>query len=92
LVVPQKNLDLFIFLIPDSDLAFLIKQPLLILHSGIMKNNIYTVLVILMISTTSAFAQPGFDDSVDDVAPIPGIVIAIIAAIGIGIVKLRKKD
>ncbi|MFT5926051.1 MAG: hypothetical protein ACI9WL_000794 [Rubritalea sp.] len=57
-----------------------------------MKNNTYIVLAILMIATTSAYAQPGFDNTVDDVAPIPGIVIAIIAAIGIGIVKLRKKN
>jgi hypothetical protein len=57
-----------------------------------MKNNTYIFLAILMIATTSAYAQPGFDNTVDDVAPIPGIVIAIIAAIGIGIVKLRKKN
>jgi hypothetical protein len=57
-----------------------------------MKKNTYIVLAILMIATTSAYAQPGFDNTVDDVAPIPGIVIAIIAALGIGIVKLRKKN
>jgi hypothetical protein len=28
----------------------------------------------------------------DAEAPIPGIVIAIIAAIGIGVIKLRKKN
>ncbi|MFB0904958.1 MAG: hypothetical protein QMB11_11290 [Nonlabens sp.] len=58
-----------------------------------MKNNKYLVLAILMIATTTAYAQPGFDGDVEDAqAPIPGIVIAVIAAIGIGIVKLRKKD
>jgi hypothetical protein len=59
-----------------------------------MKNKKCLVLAILMIATTAASAQPSFNDSVDDTeqAPIPGIVIAIIAAVGIGVLKSRKKD
>jgi hypothetical protein len=58
-----------------------------------MKNKKYLVLAILMIATTIAYAQPGFAETVEDAeAPIPGIVIAIIAAIGIGVIKLRKKN
>ena len=41
--------------------------------------------------TTVASAQgPGFVDDVDDVAPIPGIALALAAAVGLGVVKLRR--
>lgn len=46
-------------------------------------------------TVSTAFAQGGldailFDEELSD-TPLPGIAIAIIAAIGIGIVKLRSK-
>jgi len=59
-----------------------------------MKNR-FIMLAILLIFSTSVYAQsgPGFDDDVIDnptAAPIPGLFIAIAVAIGIGVVKLIK--
>lgn len=56
-----------------------------------MKNNKYVIFALLFVVTTAAFAQPGFDDTVDDVAAIPGLLLAIAAAVGIGVAKLRNK-
>lgn len=56
-----------------------------------MKNNKYLVLAIFILIGTMAHAQaPGFVDDVDD-APIPGLLLAVCAAIGIGVAKLRAK-
>ncbi|AGC76614.1 hypothetical protein LX97_01273 [Nonlabens dokdonensis] len=60
-----------------------------------MKKLKFTLLIGMLMLATTAFAQGGldaiaFDDELSD-TPLPGIAIAIIAAIGIGIVKLRAK-
>lgn len=48
-------------------------------------------LLAFLTLSVSAAAQPAFDPTVDDPgAPIPGIAIAIAAAIGIAVVKLRR--
>jgi hypothetical protein len=36
-------------------------------------------------------AQPGFDDDVQDVAPIPGLLLAAIAGLVIGVRKIYHK-
>ena len=59
-----------------------------------MKNNKYLVLAIFILIGTMAHAQAGFMDDVTDVedtAPIPGLLLAVCAAIGIGVAKLRAK-
>lgn len=57
-----------------------------------MKNPKSSLLIVMLTLSSTAFAQaPPFDPDVDDVAPLPGIMFAIIAAVGIGIVKLRAK-
>ncbi|WP_298952060.1 hypothetical protein [uncultured Nonlabens sp.] len=57
-----------------------------------MNNNKYVVLVIFILIGTIAHAQaPGFVDDVEDTAPIPGLLLAVCAAIGIGVAKLRSK-
>lgn len=56
-----------------------------------MKNNKYIVLALCLVITTVCFAQPGFERDVEDVASIPGIFLAIAAAIGIGVSKFRNK-
>ncbi|MEO9953006.1 hypothetical protein [Nonlabens sp.] len=60
-----------------------------------MKNNKYLILAIFILVGTIAHAQaPGFVDDVNDVedtAPIPGLLLAVCAAIGIGVAKLRAK-
>lgn len=47
--------------------------------------------VTLLVSVCSYAQGPGFVDDVDDVAPIPGIVFAIISALCIGVYSLRKR-
>ncbi|MEE2801101.1 MAG: hypothetical protein VX550_02855 [Bacteroidota bacterium] len=56
-----------------------------------MKAKLYITLIILIVSNSIVMAQPGFDDTVEDVAFIPGIALAIAAALGIGIRKIMKK-
>ncbi|WP_405370068.1 hypothetical protein [Nonlabens sp. Asnod2-A12] len=57
-----------------------------------MKNNKYLVLAVFILVGTIAHAQaPGFVDDVEDTAPIPGLLLAVCAAIGIGVAKLRAK-
>ncbi|WP_167342731.1 hypothetical protein [Nonlabens sp. SY33080] len=56
-----------------------------------MKAKLYITLIILLVSNSIVMAQPGFDDTVEDVAFIPGIALAIAAALGIGIRKIMKK-
>jgi hypothetical protein len=56
-----------------------------------MKNNKYIVLVILLTASSAIYAQPGFDPGIEDTAPIPGIFLAIAAAIGIGVAKYKVK-
>lgn len=57
-----------------------------------MKNNKYLVLAIFILIGTMAHAQaPGFEEDVTDAAPIPGLLLALCAAIGIGVAKLRAK-
>lgn len=56
-----------------------------------MKNLKLIALAAFLTLSTTAFAQgPAFDDDVEDVAPIPGIALAIAAAVGIGVVKLKR--
>ncbi len=55
-----------------------------------MKKFILTATFIIGATITVAAQGPGFADDVDDVAPIPGIALAIAAAVGIGVVKLRR--
>jgi len=59
-----------------------------------MKNYklIIAVVFTLLLSVVSNAQGPGFVDDVDDVAPIPGIVLAIVSALGIGIYSLRNKN
>ncbi|WP_181072526.1 hypothetical protein [Nonlabens tegetincola] len=56
-----------------------------------MKAKLYITLILLLVSNSIVMAQPGFDDTVEDVAFIPGIALAIAAALGIGIRKIMKK-
>jgi hypothetical protein len=58
-----------------------------------MKIKIYIALALLIGFSLNVSAQaPGFDTSVDDVtAPIPGIVLAAIVALGLGVKKALKK-
>ena len=56
-----------------------------------MKAKFYITLIVLIVSNSIVMAQPGFDDTVEDVAFIPGIALAIAAALGIGIRKIMKK-
>lgn len=56
-----------------------------------MKNNKYLVLAIFILIGTIAHAQVGFEEDVTDAAPIPGLLLALCAAIGIGVAKLRAK-
>lgn len=56
-----------------------------------MKNSQKLVLFAFILIGSIANAQPGFDDTVEDVAFIPGIALAIAAALGIGIRKIMKK-
>lgn len=55
-----------------------------------MKRFLLTVSFVICATMAVAAQGPGFDDDVDDVAPIPGIALAIAAAVGIGVVKLRR--
>lgn len=57
-----------------------------------MKNSKYLFLVLFLLVTTVSFAQPGFEEDVEDVASIPGMLIAAAAAIGIAVSKLRNKN
>ena len=54
-----------------------------------MKNIKLITLVAFLTVSTAAMAQPGFAGDVGD-APIPGIALAIAAAIGLGVVKLKR--
>ena len=56
-----------------------------------MKAKLYITLIVLIVSNSIVMAQPGFDDTVEDVAFIPGIALAIAAALGIGIRNIMKK-
>ncbi len=55
-----------------------------------MKKNI--VLLLFLFVSTLSLAQPGFDPDVEDTAPIPGIILTIGAAIGVGVYKLRRNN
>lgn len=59
-----------------------------------MKNIKLIALVAFLTLSTGAMAQPGFGDAGDNVddanAPIPGIALAIAAAVGLGVVKLKR--
>jgi len=55
-----------------------------------MKRFLLTACFITCATMAVAAQGPGFVDDVDDVAPIPGIALAIAAAVGIGVVKLRR--
>lgn len=57
-----------------------------------MKAKLYITLILLIVSNSIVMAQPGFDDTVEDVAPIPGLLIAAAAAIGIGVRSVYKKS
>ncbi|WP_167342721.1 MULTISPECIES: hypothetical protein [Nonlabens] len=57
-----------------------------------MKNSQKLVLFAFILIGSIASAQPGFDDTVEDVAPIPGLLIAAAAAIGIGVRSVYKKS
>lgn len=56
---------------------------------------IKSLAVIALFVSTTAMAQGtgaiDFEEDVTDTAPIPGIALAIAAAIGIGFVKLKPK-
>jgi len=52
----------------------------------------YFTLILIFHCLFTVAQGPGFNDDVDDVAPIPGIVFALIAAIGIGCFKLLKRN
>jgi hypothetical protein len=54
-----------------------------------MKNR-YIILLMALMATSMSYAQPTFVPVVDD-TPIPGLVLAAIAAIGIGAYKLKNK-
>ena len=56
-----------------------------------MRNKKYILLVLMLLVISVSYAQPGFDDDIEDVAPIPGLVVAVVAAIGLGTAKLIKK-
>ncbi|KEZ92627.1 hypothetical protein [Nonlabens ulvanivorans] len=58
-----------------------------------MKNIKSIALIAFLTLSMTAMAQPGFPDGTDveDAAPIPGIALAIAAAVGIGFVKLKRK-
>lgn len=57
-----------------------------------MRNKTSIIVAVFLLISTSAYAQPAFEEVVDDTAPIPGIFIAIAAAIGLGIMnQLRTK-
>ncbi len=62
---------------------------ILILKNLKMKNIKLITLVAFLTVSTAAMAQPGFAGDVGD-APIPGIALAIAAAIGLGVVKLKR--
>lgn len=55
-----------------------------------MKNNKYIILALLLVVTTVCFAQPGFERDVEDVASIPGLFLAVAAAVGIAVSKFRE--
>jgi hypothetical protein len=56
-----------------------------------MKKIILTFAFTLGCLTAVSAQAPGFDDDVEDVAaPIPGIALAVAAAVGIGVAKLRR--
>ena len=56
-----------------------------------MRNKKYILLVLMLLVISVSYAQPGFDDDIEDTAPIPGLVVAVVAAIGLGTAKLIKK-
>lgn len=58
-----------------------------------MKYKYYLSLVVIFACGFFAAAQPGFPPDVDDttVAPIPGIFIGILIALGVGSYKAFKK-
>ncbi|MBF4984699.1 hypothetical protein FNJ87_10265 [Nonlabens mediterrranea] len=56
-----------------------------------MKNIKLIALIAFLTLSMTAVAQPGFVEDVPDAAPIPGIALAIAAAVGIGFVKLKRK-
>ena len=57
-----------------------------------MKNYKYTLSAILMLCTgcfmTAAAMQPGFDENVEDVAPLPGLIAAAVVGLFIGARKM----
>lgn len=56
-----------------------------------MKNNkTFVAFALCLFMTTISIAQPGFEETVDDVAPIPGILLAIAVAVGLGVRKTLK--
>lgn len=73
---------------------FLTIVPFNIINTEVMKNIKSIALIAFLTLSMTAMAQPGFPDGTDvedATAPIPGIALAIAAAIGIGFVKLKRK-
>lgn len=75
---------------------FLTIVPFNIINTDVMKNIKSIALIAFLTLSMTAVAQPGFDstggtDVEDAQAPIPGIALAIAAAVGIGFVKLKRK-
>lgn len=57
-----------------------------------MKNKfILTVLFVMLVSICAYSQPPGFDDNVEDVAPLPGIILAAIAGLYLGFKKLKSR-
>ncbi|MGB3592386.1 MAG: hypothetical protein WBA16_11940 [Nonlabens sp.] len=56
-----------------------------------MKNKKHLLFVLIaLLSSVYATAQPGFDPDVDDVAPIPGLLLAAAAGIVVGVKYLKE--
>ena len=50
----------------------------------------FCTLLFFILFTTISVAQPGFENDIEDTAPIPGIFLAVSAAVGLIVVKLRQ--
>jgi hypothetical protein len=49
------------------------------------------ILLFFVLGTVSLTAQPAFDPDVDDVAPLPGIALALAAGVMVGIREIRRR-
>ncbi len=56
-----------------------------------LKNRLVFLMVVLLVSASAA-AQPAFDPDVDDVAPVPGIALALAVGLYLGVKQLRNKE